>query len=449
MSRDARAARRHRDGSMQSLQRIIAALPDYGTVTALTVGDANTKLQYIERHWNSIVENQHLVEEADLEQNQYDQMEDAMLTCIGRLRNHLHETGKADAAAAAVPAAAQTIIVQHKREPKIGQFDGRQENWACFADMFRVEVHQREDLDDLEKLVYLKAACVDTGKQALGCWPATAENYQLAWDSLNEKYSDTYATKANLIRSLFELPREKHESYKILSELHDFPRMVLQQLLALDEPVEEWGSIVLQLILWQAPINTVKAWERERDQQNEPDLTGSFEWLTKRARSFRATEEMRQKQDRGKENRAQNNGQPAANGRNAENNHRGNERQARNEGQTKDGDQNRRFVQQENRKRQCWICNEEHFIYDCQQLRGKPVTERKRMLMEKGICVQCGRRHEGECTAGKACHLCENQMHIDLICPRKTNTGKGSAAAANARKRPAEINGNANNGNAN
>lgn len=84
---------------------------------------------------------------------------------------------------------------------------------------------------------------------------------------------------------ILELPQEKQESYRLLRDLQDIPRMALQQVGALGEPVTEWGFLLMQIILSRAPYGLVRAWERDRNHEDEPAITDFFDWLDRRARS--------------------------------------------------------------------------------------------------------------------------------------------------------------------
>lgn len=91
-------------------------------------------------------------------------------------------------------------------------FDGDPLNWDTFHDLFVAEVHGREDIPAVEKMIGLKGACVGDGLTALGPWPVLADSYPLAWAALCEKYDNQPMIKKRLVRRILHVPAMTHET---------------------------------------------------------------------------------------------------------------------------------------------------------------------------------------------------------------------------------------------
>lgn len=82
----------------------------------------------------------------------------------------------------------------------------------------------------------------------------------------------------------------------------------------------------------------------------------------------------------------------------------------------------------------CWICAKEHSMYDCPIIKNMNAAERRQIMVEKKVCIKCGRKHAGDCNSPRDCRQCPGEQHVDLVCPKKAHTGRPS----NNRKRKNE-----------
>ncbi|CAG9793223.1 unnamed protein product [Diatraea saccharalis] len=70
---------------------------------------------------------------------------------------------------------------------ELSKFDGEVLKWYQFWDQFTSNVHNR-DIDDVDKLLYLKSVLEGDAKQAIEGLDTTNKNYQIAVDTLKERY---------------------------------------------------------------------------------------------------------------------------------------------------------------------------------------------------------------------------------------------------------------------
>jgi hypothetical protein len=73
------------------------------------------------------------------------------------------------------------------------------------------------------------------------------------------------------------------------------------------------------------------------------------------------------------------------------------------------------FKSQKHNKK-CIVCGKPHIILSCPEFRRKPVADRRRLVTDKGLCMNCLRdSHEtAKCDNEKRCREC-NQNHHSLL----------------------------------
>lgn len=465
-------AQRQRASLRGAILRSIQGVADDQALARLTLEQAATQARYLEQNWARWQDQHHLmmggegndgiVEAAE---RIHIELEAQVLGCMARIEAQIRrrQQEREVVPVAAQAPQAQAIIVRHHREPKVGEFDGKHASWAAFFDLFRVEVDGREDMGPLEKLVYLKEACIGQGAKALGDWPTTAGNYQLAWQALQEKYNDPYVTKNRLIGAIQKMPRQRDETYDGLRTLIDTPKIALRQLAAMSVDVAGLDLQMLNTILYKAPDSVMDAWEQQRGGA-EPTLDQLFVWLERRARSRMVSESIQadrargrgrgqekgREKDSGQPGRRQDNGQPGRRYREEKSDREAGQPSTEEKdqgpatvadnGQPSRGNEYRASDRGGNRGTRgplrCWICEGSHSMFACHSLLSKGIKDRMSMMREKGVCLACGIRHAGNCRSPRQCEVCANEQHTELVCPKRINES-GASGESNNRKRKA------------
>lgn len=104
---------------------------------------------------------------------------------------------------------------------ELGFFDGEHESWPFFYETFKSTIHENPDLTNGEKIQYL------TGRlkgKALGICQGiapTAENYNVMWKALLNKYNDERILAASYLDKLLNLPNVNDSSPTQLEEFID------------------------------------------------------------------------------------------------------------------------------------------------------------------------------------------------------------------------------------
>ncbi|XP_057290783.1 uncharacterized protein LOC130613459 [Hydractinia symbiolongicarpus] len=69
------------------------------------------------------------------------------------------------------------------------------------------------------------------------------------------------------------------------------------------------------------------------------------------------------------------------------------------------------------RSTKCWICSENHFVFKCREFESKPMADRRKFVLEKGLCFNClSPSHKIKCKSRKRCRedKCGKRHHTLL-----------------------------------
>ena len=164
-------------------------------------------------------------------------------------------------------------------------FDGEILRWQTFWEQFCVAIHDRTDISDTEKLVYLRHAIKDgTAKNVIEGLSRSGEHYAEAIGCLKTRYNRPRLIHQTHVRRISEFPALRDGSGKELRRLHD---TVLQHLRALKSIGHEpSGSFITSLLELKLDQNTMFEWQKfSHDCVDVPHYTKFLEFLNLRAQA--------------------------------------------------------------------------------------------------------------------------------------------------------------------
>jgi len=268
----------------------------------------------------------------------------------------------------------------------IPKFSGLYSEWKPFFDMFSALVHSNNKLDDVKKFFYLRAALSDDAENAIKCFQTTAESYQLAWNSLVERYNNNKLLVQAHTKSLFELEPVRQESASQLRKLYDSILGHIKSLETLGQSPNAWGSLLIHLIISKLDRDTVRQWEIESPRSEVATIKTLLDFLQTRFRMLEAIESSSSlkylsevKATVGMKRGAIKSTSFAA------------------------------LVQF-----QCYYCKQNHTIYRCQAFIKLSVAERIKYISDLKHCKTCLHTHLGEKCKGRRCAKC-GQAHNSLL----------------------------------
>ncbi|XP_036145647.1 uncharacterized protein LOC118646570 [Monomorium pharaonis] len=270
-------------------------------------------------------------------------------------------------------------------------FDGDYNAWLCFYDNFKTTIHDNSDLKPVQKLQYLKSCLKGDAAQIIESLATSAENYEIAWNLVVERFDNKRIIIQNHVRSLFELPNIAKESLTGLRALMDGALRHLRALKTLGLQTEHWDAMLIQLIIFKVDRNTHKEWERSIDGTEMPSLEDLWKFLKNKCYVLENV-------DAGFASQSKVSGKlPLM-------------RDARNSNVRQS--QNCMTVQE---RQQCPICNGSHNVYKCEQLLRANCDERISLVKTARLCFNCLRpNHSANFCRFRPCSKCRRR-HNDLL----------------------------------
>lgn len=284
---------------------------------------------------------------------------------------------------------AEIIRVEAPRPPELLEFDGNPIGWPAFRDRFTAEVHDREHIDPVMKLIHLQKMCVGDAKNILGDWQPIAANYTRAWLTLREKFEDSYQIEQALVSRMLNMQSVRDETRTALRGLIDTATNATRQLQAVGVDIKSWDPMVIGMVLRLLPARVKDVWEQRRDVQRPPTLRDLLAFLEARARGklytdaknmipegSRAVERASEGRQHSQAGQGRQHGWPA-----------------------------------------CKLCRGQHPLFKCPVLENAQVPDRWRMVKNLGVCEACLKRHPGQCN--RTCYACKGP-HDHLLCRQQS-----------------------------
>ena len=133
----------------------------------------------------------------------------------------------------------------------VPSFDGDILNCRSFWEQFAISVHDRTDLADAEKLVYLQQAIKDgSAKQAIEGLSHFGEHYSEAVSSLQARYDHPRIIHQTHVKRILNTPPVKDSSGKELRKLHDTIQQHLRALKSMEyDPSGPFLTSIIELKL--------------------------------------------------------------------------------------------------------------------------------------------------------------------------------------------------------
>nr|XP_031836982.1 uncharacterized protein LOC116428908 [Nomia melanderi] len=266
-----------------------------------------------------------------------------------------------------------TILLQN--------FDGTYNHWVRFRDTYLTMVDNNESLTDIQRFHYLTSALTVSAARIIESLGVSEANYGVAWEALKRRFEDPYTLVHHHVNALLEIPNMHKQTTHAFREFIDHANNQIVALGALGEPVNAWDTIVVTLLSKKLDSITYNDWDTHAE--NLPH--GS------RKRLDRAT------------SNHQSAAQVFAN-------------------QTRQGRASKVHVKTSavtahvsSTRNQCVLCEGEHLLQHCGQLKAMPTPKRHETVKHLQSCFNCLRQGHSikGCTRG-TCRKC-GKKHNTLL----------------------------------
>ncbi|XP_066592933.1 uncharacterized protein [Prorops nasuta] len=279
------------------------------------------------------------------------------------------------------------------------KFEGNYENWISFKNTFTAMIDTRGDLNDVEKLIYLRSSLIGNAAQKITIFENSAENYKLAWDLLRDSYEIKRLIVSKHLQAIYDITPLKFESHDGLIQLAD---TVQQHMTALETLGASVGSDMLVfLIERKLPEETVKKWEMTLTNDELP----SFQQLRKFLMENAVRASKREQRELHTSSNSIGGDQPAAKKFKSEKRH------------------NVLYTNTTN----CIVCKDQHLLYQCPEFLKMTVPNRIDSVKRAKLCINCLRRHTGQCMRSK-CKQCHKKHNTLLHLNKEELKSQGNSA---------------------
>ncbi|XP_076299586.1 uncharacterized protein LOC143218338 [Lasioglossum baleicum] len=276
---------------------------------------------------------------------------------------------------------------------KLPVFDGDFSQWIRFRDTFISLVHNSGKLSKIDKFNYLVSALTGSAALVLESFSISAENYELAWSRLKERFNDPRTLLTHLIDSLLAIEPLRKSDAKALSEFGDKAVNNVRALESLLKLEELWDALVCIHLSKRLDSASLDEWEKRVMQSDtRPTFPELSRFVEQRVIYL---------------NRKDGNKPPVT----TATNERGKPYKPR-EASTK------QYVPSSytaSRSSKCLICNGDHALYHCTKLSAMSFPERHEAIKRARVCFNClSPGHSiSSCTRG-TCRKCGQKHHTLL-----------------------------------
>lgn len=172
------------------------------------------------------------------------------------------------------------------RLPKIELpvFNGHYQHWLEFRDTFISLIHSRSDIDDINKLHYLRASLKGSAALVIDNLDVRSDNYQSAWQLICDRYNNKRLLVNNHVKSLFSVEPIRNESCSAIRHLIDLTNKNIRALSTLGQLTQYWDTLIIYIMADKLDSVTHREWEEHRNTLNDiPSLDIFIKFLNNRA----------------------------------------------------------------------------------------------------------------------------------------------------------------------
>lgn len=175
----------------------------------------------------------------------------------------------------------------------LSKFSGNYEEWTTFQNVYIAWIHSNKNLTDVQKFAYLKSALTGDAYNMIKTLECTAENYEIAWNTLVERYNNKRYLVENHTKSIYNLKPVQRESS---AELWRLTEAVVGHINALDtlgQNPKRWGSLFVHVVSTKLDIVTLKEWEVAKSNLDDvPEIDELLKFLENRIRILESVESL-------------------------------------------------------------------------------------------------------------------------------------------------------------
>lgn len=256
--------------------------------------------------------------------------------------------------------------------------------WQSFADLYTVLIHDNEQLSNVQKFHYLRSSLSGEAAQIISHITITEANYEVAWESLRERYTNQRVITSVLIDKLINQPASS-ESVSDIKRLLDTTQQTLQMLSNLNRPTAQWDDIIVHIIANKLSTQSRHLWETSIADTRDPATWQRLQtFLTTRFRTLEASG--------------------------------GSKLAVQSTGASSKAVSSKKHTVNNITILKCTFCGEPHHLYRCSKFASASIIARREHVRQKQICYNCLQHgHSVEsCPSNRHCRKCKKAHHTLL-----------------------------------
>ncbi|KFD66339.1 LOW QUALITY PROTEIN: hypothetical protein M514_11864, partial [Trichuris suis] len=168
---------------------------------------------------------------------------------------------------------------------ELPKFDGNVLEFTAFWDQFEAAVHSRDDVSDVTRFVYLRAALAGNALKAISGYSVTAANYPIVVQVLKNRFGKPRVIVERHILALVQMEGCESESTHHLRKLHDtFVQHVRALAAVKKDPLKgqlSAADVLMTICKQKLPASVRKRWEGKLAEhgQQEDDLNALLQFI--------------------------------------------------------------------------------------------------------------------------------------------------------------------------
>ncbi|KAI5746445.1 hypothetical protein M8J77_003632 [Diaphorina citri] len=260
---------------------------------------------------------------------------------------------------------------------ELPSFNGTLEDWPLFYEVFKANVHNREDLSKSHKLQYLLSKLTGRALSVCAGIAPTENNYDIIFQGLVDKYNDKRSLASHYLDVLFNYKPRKQESGYHLGCFVDKFGATVAALRALQlESLEEF--FLFYLANSKLDCETQRLFESSLDRSEIPKFSKLLEFVSNQTKILSRI-----------------NGLPGSGGKYDSYDSKNSKKV------------NHSFVVKNSSK--CCRCHKEHALYKCEDFLTLSPRDRYVFAKQQALCINClgGAHKVNECTFKSSCAVCK------------------------------------------
>ncbi|XP_043466955.1 uncharacterized protein LOC122501502 [Leptopilina heterotoma] len=288
---------------------------------------------------------------------------------------------------------------------ELPKFRGELSEWLGFRDTFSSLIHDNNQISNIQKFHYLRAAVEGDAEQIIKSLEFSAANYLVAWEALRTRFDNTNLLVQNHLKSIFNIEPIQKESASQLRQVVDTLNKHLRALTALRLPTQHWDALLIYMISTKLDKITARAWEKEKTDNEIITLENLKRFLKGRADMLETLEINNLQIDKNTKIKP-----------------------PQSSSQTKV----KSFL---TKKLNCLICDEDHHLQNCSKFLSLSPQQRVEKIKPLKICLNCLRpNHFIKDCKSQGCKKCQMKHNTLLHFEKATTSDETNSSRLNNSK---------------